>query len=265
MNRLKWAPAVLFCVLSRLAIGETIDGGVVTIEFDRSTFTFDRDDTVSIVPIAPESIDIHAINNGVELDFNDQFLLSDAATGENDSLIGVLGNFNASFSFTPDPGYTINGYRVTLLGTYSIEFPGHASVSTNGQTFSFSSGPEGSFQESFETTGAVAPPLLGVVSALGDVSFTEVAVGAQSVYVRSDYVQDPACPDPDPSTCPLIEVPIYEEVTLYERQADLGAAGVNLQGIRLEAIVVPEPASGLLLCVGWLAAVRRRRHRSLPA
>lgn len=265
MNRLKWVPAVFFCILSRLAIGETIDGGVVTIEFDRTTFAFDRDDTVSVVPIAPESVDIHAIEHGVELDFNDQFLLSDAATGENDSLIGVLGNFNAGFSFTPDPGYTIYGYRVTIFGTYSIEFPGQASVSTNGQTYSFLSGPQGSFRESFETTGAVAPPLLGVVSALGDVSFTEVAVGAQSVYVRSDYLPDPACPDPDPATCPLIEVPIYEEVTLYERQADLGAAGVNLQGIRLEAIVVPEPASGLFLGVGWLAVVRGRRSPFRPA
>lgn len=259
MTAMSWGSAMLVCFVTSLAAAETIHTDSVTVDFDRAGFSFDRYDGVSVVPIAPESVTIQAMTNGIELRFNDQLIVSDAAMGESDPLLATTGNYHAGFSFTPDAGLSISGYRVTLFGSYEVEFPGQASIATESHSYGFLSGPNGTFSETYETPGPIAPPLTGTLSTLGDISFTEVAVGAQSVYVRSDYVADPNCPDPDPSFCPLIEVPIYEEVTVYELQADLGSAGINLQGIRLEAILVPEPASARLLLWALLWVFGRTR------
>lgn len=261
----KWLSAIaLVCLACRVGAGETIDAGNVTVEFERATFSFTSSDGFSPIAISPESVSISPIVDGIDLSFENQMSLSDFSTGESDAQEAVLGNYNAGFSFLPNAGFTISGYRVTLYGTYDIERPGESSATVDGvSSVAFSNGSQQTFSETFETVGAISPQLVGTVSAVGLVDFLEVQVGTEIVQVGTTFEPDPACAEPDPASCPWIEVPLFEERPVYMTQADLGAASINLQGIRLQAVGVPEPTSsvwslGFVGAMVWRHRLRRR-------
>lgn len=218
----------------------TFDAGDVWIEFDSDSFAFTLDDGFfGTINIPPNELAYMGFANGVTVGMNDRMILSDFATGESDPVVPVTGSLNAGFSFIPKPGFTIHGYNVSYAGLYEVETPGSAGVSLQGIGSSLysNSGFNQPFHEAFYVPGAIAPALQGSVEALGQVDFIQVQVGTEWVQVGVEYIPDPSCTDPDPSNCPLIEVPIYEEVPVYEYQADLGLGGINLQNVRIAAVV----------------------------
>ncbi|RZI85466.1 MAG: PEP-CTERM sorting domain-containing protein [Rubrivivax sp.] len=271
------SPAFLFrtLIVSALSAGAAVQaaptqwtGPQVNIDFDQDTFVFTRDTTafggVVTEDILPSLVGVTAVNNGVQLNFNDQMSLY-ASSYYDFTPVSLTANFNALFNFTPTAGHIITGYTVTYAGNYSIETPGSVSVNGPGGGLPTQTSGIGGFNQSGVVMGALAPSISGGISAYGDITSVQVFDHYESVLDHYEQVLD-YCEVDDPSICYYREEPVYVDVPYYRDETDLGEASISLQTITVTANVaaVPEPQHLALLAAGLplVAWVARRRRRA---
>jgi hypothetical protein len=262
--------ALLLLPAAAFATGYNYNAGKVDIQFDTGSFNFSTYDAEGFGShdILPDSLTYSATANGVMIDFGGQMNISDYAQNESDTQTPVEASMFANFSFAAHAGYRIVGYQLLLAGSYDVESPGTVSASFAGLgAFSSTNSGFGQPLDQYYTyPGSVAPALYGNFSAVGQVDFIQVQVGTELVQTGTQLVPDPACTS-DPSDCPLIEQPIYEEVPVYMTQADLGLASLGPTRLTLTAVTtaVPEAESYALLLAGLGALAFVGRRRGVPA
>jgi hypothetical protein len=226
-----------------------------TVDFDPEAWTASSTFAGPLDPNTQFSVSVAA--GGIAIDFNGHIsAFADSLTFFTPDSQGA--GFNMGLGFSADAGFQILGYTITVSGTYDIESPGSmsAGLPIGPEFFDSSSAAVGTpFSLSAPHAGAVAPALVGGISAYADVQ--EVQTGTTLVEIGQREV----CTDPtDPTTCYF--EPIFEEQPVY--MTDYGIVSVNLQRLLVvpNVAAIPEPQTYALMAFGLLGvacAARRRR------
>ena len=245
---------------------QSVDAGNVGFSYDTSNFILVRySDGFSgaveetIVPF--EDLSLVALENGLSLNFNNQMSLNDATHGIGDNNSSENGAYRVLFDFTPEPGYAITGYTVTMRGSYSITTPANARLYLDGFGEAYVDHGFGVIEQTFQYSGSTAPMLQGDLAAFSETIVFEQYVGDVYIQTGVNYYPDPSCEgEPD---CPLLEEPIFEYVPHYELAYNGGDASISLNELRLVANVaaVPVPAAWGFLLAG-VAVLRHAPRRA---
>ncbi len=256
--------ATIIAIAPAMAFATThhFDAGNVNISFDTSTFTATVIDGNGTRDISPDGFGYSASSNGLTIDLRGLLDVSDFAQNESDDQQPSGGTLFGSFSFLAHPGHRITNYQLTITGSYDIELPGFVSFNFGNSPFASSSnGFNQSFSETYMQPGSSA--VGGSFDAVGLVDMVQVQVGTELVQTGTEWIPDPGCTDP-PSECPLVEQPVFEEVPIYEYQADLGLAALRFSTMTLTAVTAPVPEADrytlLLVGLGALGLVSRRKQ-----
>lgn len=238
------------------AVPVQIISGDVVIDYDQDTFALNLDG----LTVDPAVLSIVPVANGVRLEFGGSLNLY-ASSYFTYSSETKMADYSALFSFLPGGGKGIASYNINYTGGYSIETPGNVDI--NGFGMGFSEYQGGSlFSINTTVGGSTAPTLAGQLSATGNIGYVQVFDHYEDVFVGYQQVLD-YCEEENPEVCYYHDEPIYEQVSIYRDEMDLGEATIYLDSITLTANVVPIPASAMLLgsALIGLGGVRKLRRK----
>lgn len=249
---------------------QSFDAGDVGISYDPSAFILVKysdgfSGAVEETQVPFESLTLLPIQNGLSLQFNNNMSLSDPTHGITDNMSSETGAYRALFDFTPEAGFAITSYTVTLRGSFSITTPSFARLYLDGFGEIYANHGSGLIDQTFHFDGPIAPMLQGDLEAFSETIIYEQYVGDVYVQTGTNWITDPNCQDEE--GCPLIEEPIFEYVPHYELAYDGGDASITLSELKLVANVtaapVPVPAAWGFMLAG-LATLGRVTRRKAP-
>ncbi len=257
--RLSACAAALACAVSVQAAPSQLLVNNTTVDFDPDTWVFSNSYDPFVTPAATGS---SVVGAGIALDFNGTMTLS-ANSLTLFAPESQDGGFNVSFVFAADPGYQITGYQLTFSGSYGIETPGSVYADSGTAAFSASSsGLSSPFSFARSIAAALLPAVAGSVNASAYVDILLVQTGTETVQIGTTPVEVCGIPG-DPSTCTIVDEPVYEERPIFTEQSDYGDATLSLDRLLIVPTVtaVPEPGTYALLLLGivGIAALSRRR------
>jgi hypothetical protein len=229
----------------------------VTIDFDPDGFALSRAKTTFggtvTEDIAPSQLSFGQVNdNGIRMDFNG-FMAIHASSYTDYAPESASGSFSALFHFTPQAGYVITGYTITLAAAYRFELPASWSGWASGGAV---------FGQVGVIDGPALPAITGGIDVSADVALREVFDGEYTFIHHYETVLD-YCETEEPFNCYTREEPVYGTEYLYHEEPDFGEASIDLWNVMVLAnvVAVPEPdviwlMAGALPLVAWC---RRRR------
>ncbi len=258
--RLSAFAAALACATSLHAAPSQLLVNHTTADFDPDSWVFSNTYDPFVTPATTSS---SVVGAGIALDFNGTMSLS-ANSLTSFAPDTRTGSFDVSYAFTPDAGYQITGYALTFSGSYGIERPGSVVADSGAAAFSAtSSGERATFSFTRSIAAALLPAVIGTVNASADVDILLVQTGTETVQIGTTPVEVCSIPG-DPSTCTIIDEPVYEERPIFTEQSDYGDATLSLNRLLIVPTVtaVPEPGTYALLLLGivGIAALARRRR-----
>lgn len=245
-----------------------LDSAQVHVEFDPDSFSLIKDEhsfgAITQVNVPGGSLSYTlAGQDAIRMDLGGALGVFASSYG-NFSPETMGGSFSLAFQFTPQAGFMITGYTVTLEALASIETPGSVYLGADAGGQSGQTSSVGATTLTLNTTGAIAPSIQGSFGATGDVTTVQVFDGYDTYLDHYETVLD-YCETEDPFTCYYREEPVYVTQPIYHDETDLGEASMQLQAITVQAHVVAVPEVDArwlaLLAMPPVAAWARRRAR----
>ncbi|MFT3859698.1 MAG: hypothetical protein QM742_20055 [Aquabacterium sp.] len=238
-------------MLAKAAVVQ-LDSAQVHVAFDPDSFSLIKDEhsfgAITQVNVPGGSLSYTLVGqDAIRMDLGGTLGVFASSYG-NFSSETLGGSFNLAFQFTPQAGFMITGYTVTLEALASIETPGSVYLGADAGGQSGQTSSAGATTLTLNTTGAIAPSIQGSFGATGDVTTVQVFDGYDTYLDHYETVLD-HCETEDPFNCYYREEPVYVTQPRYHDETDLGEASMQLQAITVQAHVVAVPE----LDARWLA------------